>query len=279
MNTIAGAERTAAGPGESLSIATSEADARAAEAVRDHHAAMAGALELKGEALLAAARSGEVQAFRRAQEALVAWCRTELVPHALAEERTLYAAASEHPDAKLLVTAMLAEHAEIVSLVDQVEHGPDVVAVVGATGALRRLIALHLVKENEQVLPLLVASPRDDVASLLDGMHELIGGAPDGERAEESTGSAGHGGHGCQCGEKDGDGFPELDVQTIPHAIRHATLFGALDALTVGAGVIFRATHDPVPLLRQLEERAPGGYQVDYLERGPEEWRLQFVRI
>src|SRR5690606_13410183 len=115
MNTIAGAERTAAGPGESLSIATSEADARAAEAVRDHHAAMAGALELKGEALLAAARSGEVQAFRRAQEALVAWCRTDLVPHALAEERTLYAAASEHPDAKLLVIAMLAEHAEIVS--------------------------------------------------------------------------------------------------------------------------------------------------------------------
>lgn len=85
-------------------------------------------------------------------------------------------------------------------------------------------------------------------------------------------------GHSCGCGEAHGAGHPELDVQTIPHAIRHATLFGALDSLASGQGVIFRATHDPVPLLRQLEERAPGAFAVDYLEAGPEQWRLQFVR-
>lgn len=274
-------ETTATLPGsttaaEPLSIATSAADAEAAEAVEQHHAQMAGALELKGEALVSAARAGDSQTFRRAQDALVGWCRSDLVPHALAEEGTLYAAAAEHAEAKLLVAAMLAEHAEIVSLIEQVEQGADVVAVVGAVGALRRLFAVHLAKENEQILPLLVASPSTSVAELLDGMHEILGGHA--EHADDADAHGASAGHGCQCGEKDADGFPELDVQTIPHAIRHATLFGALDALTPGAGVILRATHDPVPLLRQLHERAPGAYQVDYLERGPEQWRLQFVR-
>lgn len=262
--------------GDTLNLASSQADARAAEAVEQHHAEMAGALELKGQALVAAARANDAAALQTAKDALVSWSRRELVPHAQAEEETLYRAAATKDEAKLLVQAMLAEHAEIIALVEELEHAKDAVAALGATAALRRVFAIHLAKENEQILPLLVASPSTSVAELLDGMHEILGGHA--EHADDADAHGASAGHGCQCGEKDADGFPELDVQTIPHAIRHATLFGALDALTPGAGVILRATHDPVPLLRQLHERAPGAYQVDYLERGPEQWRLQFVR-
>jgi len=81
----------------------------------------------------------------------------------------------------------------------------------------------------------------------------------------------------CACGEHD-EAVPELDVQTIPHAVRHAAIFGALDGLRPGFAIVLSATHDPVPLLQQLEERAPGLFEVDYLDRGPERWRLHVRR-
>lgn len=86
--------------------------------------------------------------------------------------------------------------------------------------------------------------------------------------------------HGnCACGEQDPAAFPELDVQTIPHEIRHATIFGALGGVRAGRGLVIRATHDPKPLLAQLAEREPGAFEVEYLERGPEIWRIQFTRV
>lgn len=78
---------------------------------------------------------------------------------------------------------------------------------------------------------------------------------------------------GCACGEH-GEETPELDVQTIPHAVRHASIFGALGALGPGAGLILSATHDPIPLLTQLEGNHPGMYDTEYLDRGPERWRI-----
>lgn len=83
---------------------------------------------------------------------------------------------------------------------------------------------------------------------------------------------------GCACGGHD-EGTPEIDVQTIPHAVRHAALFGALDGLQPGFAVILSATHDPVPLTTQLAERSPGQFEVEYLDRGPERWRLHVRRI
>jgi uncharacterized protein (DUF2249 family) len=76
----------------------------------------------------------------------------------------------------------------------------------------------------------------------------------------------------------DGPELPELDARTVPHAIRHATIFGALDAVRPGSGLVLVAPHDPLPLLQQVEQRAPGAFSVDYLERGPEAWRLRFLR-
>ena len=88
---------------------------------------------------------------------------------------------------------------------------------------------------------------------------------------------ANHGG-GCACGHEDDGTLPELDATVIPHAIRHATIFGALDSIRPGHGMVLAAPHDPLPLLTQLEQRSPGAFEIDYLERGPQTWRLRFVR-
>jgi uncharacterized protein (DUF2249 family) len=116
------------------------------------------------------------------------------------------------------------------------------------------------------------------VADLLGGMHELLGGHDDHDAPARQEGGCGSEGHACGCSEPEAPGYPELDARTIPHAIRHATIFGALDAVRAGDGLVLLAPHDPLPLLGQLEQRAPGAFEVDYLERGPETWRLSLVR-
>jgi uncharacterized protein (DUF2249 family) len=113
-------------------------------------------------------------------------------------------------------------------------------------------------------------------------MHELLGHGSTGGSADPPMTEAPHEhgvqGHACGCHEVDAAGHPELDARTIPHAIRHATIFGALDAVASGAGLVLVAPHDPLPLLAQLEQRQPGAFEVDYLQRGPQSWRLLLVR-
>lgn len=84
------------------------------------------------------------------------------------------------------------------------------------------------------------------------------------------------GGTGCTCGEHD-TAVPELDVRAIPHAIRHATVFGAWSAIPAGGSLVLVAPHNPKPLLAQLVER-DGPLTVTYLDEGPEAWRLQLTR-
>lgn len=81
---------------------------------------------------------------------------------------------------------------------------------------------------------------------------------------------------GCTCGED--HGTPELDARAIPHAIRHATIFGALSAVQPGGAMVLVAPHDPLPLLAQIAEREGDAIEVTYLERGPEAWRLRLAR-
>jgi uncharacterized protein (DUF2249 family) len=261
-----------------VALATSRQDAEAAEAVRAHHAELAGALALRTSTLLAAASAGDAEAAERARTALAAWCRAELVPHALAEESAMYPAGRALPEGRLLVESMLAEHAVLTGLVDEVERGGDAVAAAAAARALRVLFDAHLAEENDLLLPLLLAAPGVSVADLLGGMHALLGGhgAADAEPAPEAPADAG--GHRCGCHEAEEAGHPELDARAIPHAIRHATIFGALDAVAPGGALVLVAPHDPLPLLAQVADRYHGAFAVEYLERGPEVWRLLLSR-
>jgi uncharacterized protein (DUF2249 family)/iron-sulfur cluster repair protein YtfE (RIC family) len=258
-------------------VATSAADAQAVEAVKDHHAQLAGALAVQVETLIDAAARSDLPGAGVAAEALVGWCRAELIPHALAEEQTMYPMAHEDPRARLLVDAMLAEHGDLVMLVEAVQHATGPVRAAASAQALRTLFDSHLVKENEQILPLLAGSSEVSLADILVGMHELLGGH-DHDYSTETQPTGGCGGE-CGCGEQGPAGvLPELDARAVPHAIRHATIFGALDSVGPGSGMVLVAPHDPLPLLAQLEERSPGVFSVDYLEQGPEAWRVRFVR-
>jgi uncharacterized protein (DUF2249 family) len=261
-----------------LVIASNEADAHAAEAVKQHHAALARALNLRTEALFRAAAGRDPAAAEHARRDLVDWCEHELVPHALAEEQALYPAAFATIEGRLLVEAMLGEHGVITGLLREVADSADLLRAAGSAAALRALFDSHLTKENDLVVPLLAATPDVSLHDLLGGMHQLLGEAAETATPGEDKVGTGCGGHACSCGEVDGPGYPELDVRSVPHAIRHATIFGALESVQPGAGLELVAPHDPLPLLDQINQRWPGAFAVAYRERGPEAWRLTLER-
>ena len=91
-----------------------------------------------------------------------------------------------------------------------------------------------------------------------------------------ATPSGGCGGN-CACGES-AEETPVLDVRSIPHSIRHATVLGAVGSIAPEASILLIAPHDPLPLLREIDDREPGAFAVTYDERGPESWLVRLTR-
>jgi hypothetical protein len=106
---------------------------------------------------------------------LLGYLRRDLIPHARAEEEALYPAAAARPGGGPLVEGMIGEHRAIMALVDELATASSPIRAAAAARALTVLFATHLAKENELVLPLLVAAPDVSLASLLAGLHELLG--------------------------------------------------------------------------------------------------------
>lgn len=86
------------------------------------------------------------------------------------------------------------------------------------------------------------------------------------------------GSHSCRCGEHT-DETPELDARTIPHAIRHGAVLGAIDSLKQGASLVVVAHHDPAPLLKQVDSRFGAAMVREYVSEGPEAWKVKFTRV
>ena len=153
-----------------------EEEAEALAAVETHHAGMLKRLEALIAALTHAVKSRDTGAEHEAHEVLVEWCETELIPHALAEEGTLYGGPGAMPEGRLLVAGMLAEHKAIVGLVERLRAAQGVDAAVAA-GTIGQVFALHLEKENRLLMPFIVESPGLSLAASVAGLHELVGEA------------------------------------------------------------------------------------------------------
>jgi uncharacterized protein (DUF2249 family) len=82
---------------------------------------------------------------------------------------------------------------------------------------------------------------------------------------------------GCDCGHET-SATPELDARLIPHEVRHAAILGALESLKPGAALILVAPHDPKPLLAQIDAKYGEGMARDYVESGPDAWKIRFER-
>ena len=74
-----------------------------------------------------------------------------------------------------------------------------------------------------------------------------------------------------------GADIPTLNASEIPHAVRHGAIHGALGTLNVGEAMILIAPHDPLPLLKEVEQREES-FELKYLKKEPEDVHIRFTR-
>ncbi len=66
-----------------------------------------------------------------------------------------------------------------------------------------------------------------------------------------------------------------LDVRPIPPRLKHQTIFETFNALGAGQSFTLVNDHDPVPLYYQFNAEQAGHFEWEYLERGPELYRVR----
>jgi uncharacterized protein (DUF2249 family) len=258
-------------------MSQTDADHAAADAVVAHHSELSSVLTRHVASLRSAARAGS-DTWREQRDTLVTWLRTELLPHAAAEEKALYPPAQAQEPGRLLVQGMLDEHRAIGRLVTQLETAGAAVDAAGAAHALHALFDVHLDKENSLVLPLLLATADVSLAAILGGMHDLLGASHETEPA--------HGGCGCGGDHAEAASAPapvlsvdaRLDVRSVPHAQRHARVLSAVSELPADGALVLIAPHAPMPLLAEIGRRFPGQIDTEWLQEGPEVWQIRLQR-
>ncbi|HET9027787.1 MAG TPA: DUF2249 domain-containing protein [Trueperaceae bacterium] len=71
----------------------------------------------------------------------------------------------------------------------------------------------------------------------------------------------------------------QIDVRTIPPRERHPLLFKTFDDLEAGQSFELVNDHDPKPLYYQFQVERSGTVEWEYLEQGPETWRVRIGKV
>ncbi|HEU5002346.1 MAG TPA: DUF2249 domain-containing protein [Actinomycetota bacterium] len=149
---------------------------------------------------------------------LVAYIADEVLPHALAEEHTLYQAASTRTELAATVAEMTDEHRQLAAQLEGLARTSDAPVAAGAAEEIGTLFAAHVAKENELLLLTLQADESVDLAQLLAQMQRLTEAAQHGSciqddaaaldvesvllrlllDAADGLGEAGHGERACR---------------------------------------------------------------------------------
>lgn len=258
-----------------MTTSTASPQQETVRAILDHHARLG--RTMADHALTIARAADQLTAPYDRRDKFVAFCTDEVLPHAEAEEKTLYKAAEDLPEARLLLRAMLHEHVVLREKVAELAAARTPSEAVGSAAAVNALFQSHLHKENDLILPALVDAGVD-LPALLEGMHEILGA---GAESHDD-------GHQCNCGGHDAHpGVPgataevadgELDVRVLAHGQRHQTIFATFQALSAGTAFVLVNDHDPKPLYYQFAAEHPGDFTWDYLEDGPHVWRVRIAR-
>jgi uncharacterized protein (DUF2249 family) len=196
---------------------------------------------------------------------LVEFLKGDLTPHAEGEEAAMYPAVD--PLVKQYGKAtdtMAIDHEYIKGYIEKIATTVAKIEAEGTTPALEAdlkkyaykieaLLEAHLDKEERVYVPLFERYlPEAEQQRILDAMHEAY---EEENHAEGET--------------------VEIDVRTIMPRERHPLIFNTFDGLEPGGAVLLVNDHDPKPLFYQFSAERSGGFTWDYLENGPDVWRVR----
>lgn len=71
----------------------------------------------------------------------------------------------------------------------------------------------------------------------------------------------------------------ELDLRHVPRSQRHPLVFLKFDALSIGESFVLVNDHDPVPLHMQMDQMRPDQLAWNYIDRGPDIFRIRVQRL
>src|SRR5574337_1888517 len=71
----------------------------------------------------------------------------------------------------------------------------------------------------------------------------------------------------------------ELDVRQLRKPDKHPMIFAAYSALVVGGSFVLVNNHDPKHLRAEFDTDHPGSYGWEYLDKGPEVWRIRITKL
>lgn len=233
-------------PAAEIYIQATETDPAviARNALRDEHRRLRSRLaELIVESPAAADRAPAAD--------LVGFCRHELRDYLAAAERNLSIPAAGRVEGRLLVDALGVASAALDQQINDL-------AVAGASEAIRigTMIAgaLDLYLRIEEFV-------RPALAELAGADHPAV--VADSQGAVEG---------------EIGDAPAVIDVRQIARGGRHPRVFARYARLAPGEAFILVNSHDPKPLRREFEAIHPGAFSWDYLQTGPDEWRVRIGR-
>ena len=134
-------------------MATTGTDAY--EAIRAHHRALGDGLTERADAVSTAAAAG--RPYEPAVADFIAYVGEEVLPHAAAEEKTIYPAVVAHTNLGGMVGEMITEHAFLSMSASRLTTLTDGTAAAEQARQVADLFAAHAAKENDVLLPALLA--------------------------------------------------------------------------------------------------------------------------
>ena len=147
--------------------------AEALEAMLGHHAALEEGVSRR-VATIEAGGDGASMA------ELLSYMASEVLPHAIAEEQTIYKVAAQRENLAATIEGMVEEHRRLSAHLDRLATADERSAITEAK-AIEVLFRDHVAKENERILPVLAADAGVNLGTLLETMHSALEAASLGD--------------------------------------------------------------------------------------------------
>ena len=141
------------------------------QALLAHHDGLSDGVVRHATALRQAVRAGD--GWAPAAAALVVYLAEEVLPHADAEEKSIYQAARAYPELDQPVVNMIDEHRVLADATEQLATTGSAGEAETLAATISSLFTTHVQKENEVILPLLSAGRTVDLPALVAEMHSL----------------------------------------------------------------------------------------------------------
>ncbi len=71
----------------------------------------------------------------------------------------------------------------------------------------------------------------------------------------------------------------ELNVRPIVPREKHPTIHTTFERLNAGQSMTLINDHDPKPLYYEFNFETPGRFRWEYVEQGPDAWRVVITKI